>query len=287
MKKAAKAATAGALRVAMESEVSRLVRQHGRSSMKTEVCGVLIGREEGSLTMVDACIPGANAAQGGAHVTFTQDTWEHIYQVKDKQYPDARIVGWYHSHPGFGVFLSDHDSFIHQNFFASPRQIAWVYDPHSDEEGCFGWRDGEIVKLDDVSVRFAQPCGEVATLDDDEHEVVRVAPAREGPNVDWWDILRYGVISMLFLVFGAAGMFFYITSKAVLLPRGGSALVIVDDDKVGVVPAPLAERMLSVIQSETDPQMKLQPAVPSEPANPATDATGNGNAQGEPNGRQK
>ena len=63
--------------------------------------------------------PGAKAVQGGTHVTFTQDTWEHIYQIKDRDYPDARIVGWYHSHPGFGVFLSDHDTFIHKNFFSA------------------------------------------------------------------------------------------------------------------------------------------------------------------------
>src|SRR4029453_14212343 len=47
--------------------------------------------------------------------------------------------GWYHSHPGFGVFLSDYDVFIHKNFFTATHQIAWVFDPHSDSEGCFGW----------------------------------------------------------------------------------------------------------------------------------------------------
>ena len=72
----------------MEAEVARRIQQHGRSSMKAEVCGVLSGREEGNTTMVDACIAGVNAAQGGAHVTFTQDTWEHIYAVKDEKYPD-------------------------------------------------------------------------------------------------------------------------------------------------------------------------------------------------------
>jgi hypothetical protein len=72
---------------------------------------------------------------------------EHIYKIKDRDYPDERIVGWYHSHPGFGVFLSDHDTFIHKNFFSAPQQVAWVYDPHSDEEGCFGWRGERIERL--------------------------------------------------------------------------------------------------------------------------------------------
>src|SRR2546426_4022701 len=132
-------------RVNIEGEVLRQIRQHARSNSKTEVCGVLIGAENGSGVSISARIPGLNAAQAGTYVTFTQDTWEHIYKIKDKEYPDERIVGWYHSHPGFGVFLSDHDTFIHKNFFSSPQQVAWVYDPHSDEEGCFGW-DGERLK---------------------------------------------------------------------------------------------------------------------------------------------
>ena len=142
--------------VAMESEVARKIRQHARSSMKAEVCGVLIGSTENDRTIVNSCIAGVNAAQGGAHVTFTQDTWEHIYKIKDQDYPDDKIVGWYHSHPGFGVFLSEHDLFIQENFFSSPQQIAWVYDPHTDEEGCFGWVNGSIEKLSGIRFAYLQ-----------------------------------------------------------------------------------------------------------------------------------
>ena len=72
--------------------------------------------------------------------------------MKDESYPNERIVGWYHSHPGFGVFLSEHDTFIHQNFFSSPDQVAWVYDPHTDEEGCFGWIDGEMHRIANITL---------------------------------------------------------------------------------------------------------------------------------------
>ena len=141
---------AAALQV--DSEVVRLIRQHARSSSKTEVCGVLIGHETNGAVEVEACIAGVNAEEAGAHVTFTQDTWQHIYKIKDRDYPEHRIVGWYHSHPGFGVFLSDHDTFIHKNFFSSPRQVAWVYDPHSDEEGCFGWNGSRIERLPQINI---------------------------------------------------------------------------------------------------------------------------------------
>jgi proteasome lid subunit RPN8/RPN11 len=136
----------------VDSEVVRQIRQHARSSSKTEVCGVLIGQDRDHRVDVAACIEGQNAEEAGAHVTFTQETWEHIYAVKDQKYPEERIVGWYHSHPGFGVFLSDHDTFIHRNFFSSPGQVAWVFDPHSDEEGCFGWVGDRIERLKQIGV---------------------------------------------------------------------------------------------------------------------------------------
>lgn len=136
----------------VDGEVLRQIRQHARSCSKTEVCGVLIGSEDKNGLAIEACIAGANASQAGTHVTFTQDTWAHIYQTKDAKYPDHRIVGWYHSHPGFGVFLSDHDTFIHKNFFSSPMQVAWVYDPHSDEEGCFGWVGQRLERLSEIEV---------------------------------------------------------------------------------------------------------------------------------------
>jgi len=125
--------------VRFESGVLERIRRHARSSMEAEICGVLLGSSHGGEVVVDACIAGEHAAQGGSHVTFTQETWEHIYQMKDRDFPDRKIVGWYHSHPGFGVFLSEYDRFIHEHFFAAVHQIAWVFDPHSDEEGCFAW----------------------------------------------------------------------------------------------------------------------------------------------------
>ena len=145
--------------VEIRAEVLQAVRQHARSSMSAEVCGVLIGSSDGRVTAVEAQIPGEGAAQGGAHVTFTQATWEHIYKIKDRQFPKEAIVGWYHSHPGFGVFLSEYDLFIHRNFFSNPGQIAWVYDPHSDEEGCFIWANGEIARMSTLSVTDKRGAG--------------------------------------------------------------------------------------------------------------------------------
>jgi proteasome lid subunit RPN8/RPN11 len=177
--------------------------------MKAEVCGVLIGTMDNDRTVIEACIAGVNAAQGGAHVTFTQDTWEHIYKIKDQQYPDDKIVGWYHSHPGFGVFLSEHDLFIHENFFSSPQQIAWVYDPHTDEEGCFGWVGGKTEKLTgirtgysrsvEVSASTAGQDGEYEAEDLESQVTVRESDGSREPAWIIWTSRILGYIAILAL----------------------------------------------------------------------------------------
>ena len=199
--------------VVMEAEVARKIRQHARTSMKAEVCGVLIGNTDHERMTVEACIAGINAAQGGAHVTFTQDTWEHIYKIKDKEYPDHKIVGWYHSHPGFGVFLSEHDLFIQQNFFSNPQQVAWVYDPHTDEEGCFGWIGGSIEKLSAIRVGYSQDVDIAGAAahdfeeDDDALDSMVCADREQRPPEPAWmkwttQILGYAAAILLGLVSG-------------------------------------------------------------------------------------
>ncbi|MGH9521786.1 MAG: Mov34/MPN/PAD-1 family protein [Terriglobales bacterium] len=283
MKKGTKAVAT--VRVLMEAEVARQVRQHGRSSMKAEVCGILIGREEGHVTIVDACIAGTNAAQGGAHVTFTQDTWQHIYEVKDKKYPDARIVGWYHSHPGFGVFLSDHDLFIHKNFFSSPQQIAWVYDPHTDEEGCFGWLGERVEKIDDVSFRYLEACGDsgAAREDDGDDETIKVVArnSRREEEGFWMPLLREAALAAAFLVIGGFGAFYYITSRAVLLPRDASGLVLVDQGQMTVVPPEIANQILGILKAQMDAAMKSGQLPPG--ASPALQP-GGGQSSGQQGG---
>ena len=178
--------------VRFDAAVLQCIRRHARTSMDAEICGVLLGTMVDGCVFVDACIEGEKAAQGAAHVTFTQNTWEHIFAIKDRDYAQKKIVGWYHSHPGFGVFLSHHDTFIHENFFSAPHQLAWVFDPHSDEEGCFGWAEGKIRRLRRFEIATKvpdappQPEPDVAAIR--EHAIPtasREQPAQKGLRAAW------------------------------------------------------------------------------------------------------
>jgi proteasome lid subunit RPN8/RPN11/phage tail protein X len=127
------------------------MREHGFADLSHECGGVMVGHklegDGGPLVLVEAVISGAHTDARRGSVTFTHETWEQINQEKDQNYPDLRVVGWYHTHPGFGIFLSDYDQFIQKNFFDLPWNVAFVLDPRSGESGVFGWQEGELLRL--------------------------------------------------------------------------------------------------------------------------------------------
>lgn len=127
--------------------VRERIYDHVFSSLDAEVGGVLVGRlrEDGSPRITDM-IPALEADGARSRVTFTHEAWSTIHTTLDRDYPGEEILGWYHSHPGFGIFLSEHDLFIHRNFFGRAEQIAIVVDPHAGSEGLFVWSEGEVVK---------------------------------------------------------------------------------------------------------------------------------------------
>ena len=115
--------------------------------MSVEICGVLVGSwhrdEAGPFVKVMESIRGEGAETRFAEVTFTHQTWAKINAEMDTKFTTLSIVGWYHTHPDFGIFLSDRDRFIHEHFFSGPGQVAHVIDPIRQIEGVFVWRECE------------------------------------------------------------------------------------------------------------------------------------------------
>lgn len=111
----------------------------------SEVGGILVGRKlNGGDQIITGAIPAESTEGNLVSLTFTHASWEQIHNEISKSFPDEEIVGWYHSHPGHGIFLSNHDAFIHHNFFSDPACIALVVDPLNGEEGMFGWNEKSL-----------------------------------------------------------------------------------------------------------------------------------------------
>lgn len=136
-------------RVLVDRHVLELVRAHVASDSSVEHGGILVGHvdPDAGITIVIDAIRGVGTVTRSASLTFTHETWDHVNDVMGEKYPDAKMVGWYHSHPGFGIFLSDYDQFIHRNFFVERWQVAYVDDPVLDRWGFFGWDGDELVRF--------------------------------------------------------------------------------------------------------------------------------------------
>ncbi len=151
---------AGHFQVVYHQSALDAIHLHGQTRTDVEVGGVLLGTgyrdAHGPYLLVEHAIAGTAASSRSTNVTFTADTWHQIQTVWDRDFPDKKMVGWYHTHPGFGIFLSGMDVFICDNFFNLPWQIAFVYDPLGGDEGNFVWRDGKptrepVLLEDDVT----------------------------------------------------------------------------------------------------------------------------------------
>ncbi len=144
---------------------------HVTSDMSREVGGVLVGAVRfdpataQTYVYIDDIIPAAFTSSGETHVTFTQNTLVDLNNQMEESFPGKSIVGWYHTHPRLGVFMSNHDTFLHRHFFPDPTHVALVIDPFYKRAGFFCWQNGKT--LDPIKyVGFHE------TSDVDDHSIV-------------------------------------------------------------------------------------------------------------------
>ena len=113
---------------------------HTENTLEVEAGGICLGhvyfdKVDGRLLLrlekvIEAINTGLDeVVQTPASLTFTAETWRQLIEKYQSRAPDLRLIGWYHSHPGFGVFLSGMDLGIHNQFFVQPWQLAVVIDP--------------------------------------------------------------------------------------------------------------------------------------------------------------
>lgn len=135
------------------------VERHAASSLD-EIGGLLVGeafRWQGRLYVeVDHAIAGEGMKAGPAHVTFTAETWSHLLAEQERLLPGKQVVGWYHSHPRMGIFLSDMDLAIHRHFFDQEWHVALVVNGQDRIAGFFAWDGSDIRAVEGFRFRAAK-----------------------------------------------------------------------------------------------------------------------------------
>jgi len=111
--------------------------KHGRAGVPMEVMGLMLGSFIDDYTI--SCVDVFAMPQSGT--TVTVESVDHVFQAKMLEMlqqtgrPET-VVGWYHSHPGFGCWLSSIDVNTQTSFEQlHPRCVAVVVDPIQSVRG--------------------------------------------------------------------------------------------------------------------------------------------------------
>ncbi len=111
--------------------------KHGRAGVPMEVMGLMLGQFVDKYTV--SCVDVFAMPQSGTGVSV--EAVDPVFQTKMLEMlkqtgrPEM-VVGWYHSHPGFGCWLSGVDINTQQSFEAlNTRAVAVVVDPIQSVKG--------------------------------------------------------------------------------------------------------------------------------------------------------
>jgi proteasome lid subunit RPN8/RPN11 len=135
------------LQVECSAEIMESIEEHCFSELQVEVGGFLLGKNKDGVSEISVAVKAEKTKQSQAQLTFTHETWDALHKLIDEKHSDLELIGWYHSHPGFGVFLSDYDAFIQHSFFSSPHNVALVVDPIKGLRGWFVSKNEKVELL--------------------------------------------------------------------------------------------------------------------------------------------
>ena len=107
--------------------------RYARSGGDYEVGGFLLGgfHHYDGHRYVDITeqVPALKARSARTHLEFSNDAQKEFHKTLGTRYPGKLVLGWYHTHPAYGIFLSEYDMFIQRGFFAEDHHVAVVFPP--------------------------------------------------------------------------------------------------------------------------------------------------------------
>lgn len=124
------------------------ILDYSHRDLRRETGGFLLGGvyiDQRPYVEIREFVPASETRSGLSSLRFTHETWSDLNHRVQERFPRERVIGWHHTHPGLGVFLSSHDLFIHRNFFTQPWQVAMVVDPRARCFSLFQWQNERIV----------------------------------------------------------------------------------------------------------------------------------------------
>ncbi|WP_058485902.1 LysM peptidoglycan-binding domain-containing protein [Defluviitalea phaphyphila] len=85
---------------------------------------------------------------------LTDEKIDDINKKIDMYFPDSELVGWMHTQPGYGIFLTTRDLKIQKQFFKKPYQTLMIIDPIENTEAFFMWDKKEVRSVEGYFVYY-------------------------------------------------------------------------------------------------------------------------------------
>ncbi len=126
------------------------IENHLKENPKTESGGVLLGHAftdidnpRKTFTVIVGSVPVLSTNSSIGHYTVSP---EELIKSRSKIPEGLMSVGWYHSHPGHGIFLSNADMAIVKSIYNLDWHVALVFDTFSEDKGFFYGEKGKKIK---------------------------------------------------------------------------------------------------------------------------------------------
>ena len=149
-------------RSAFSDMLKHAVRYYHIEHQSQEVGGLLIGslQQDGKL-LIKKAVPVCEGSAVEVDISTKAPTvFEQLYADGVLKEDEGEFLGgWYHSHPGYSLFLSKTDVETHWNSFQSRNRysVAIVLDPSLSPESCIaGFRVTEDMKTVKVHLGFSE-----------------------------------------------------------------------------------------------------------------------------------
>ncbi len=135
--------------VALRKVTKRNIYRH-LTQQRTEMGGLLIGTvysidlagSQTYIVVISDSVPSKMIESTSVSLKLGPDVW---LSARSMCTETERIVGWYHSHPGFGAFFSSTDKKTQKDFFNQPFDIGLVVDPFRKEEKWFCGKESAVM----------------------------------------------------------------------------------------------------------------------------------------------
>jgi len=148
--------------------------QHAKEGLPAGVAGLLLGglyydpEMDENYVEIHYAFPSASSFNEEMNLRVVNRVIAEMEKVSLKSHPGEIVTGWYHTHPGLGIFFSENDKLIHETFYIEPSNIALILDPLMEIDplretykniAFFYWKDNNIEKSNGYFA-YKQRCAE-------------------------------------------------------------------------------------------------------------------------------